>query len=153
MTTSQNSGPKARFREALSRIAGLGATPARTGVSAGLGVFIGLLPIAPLQTLVAISAAFALRLNRVAVLCGTLIWQPFTAPFIIAAELGAGRLICGAPNAGASWQEIWLKPAATGALLLATAGGVITATAVGLAKSRLNRRKSPPCVSTGEGFP
>ena len=151
LTISQNSGLKARLREAISHIAGLGATPARTGVSAGVGVFIGLLPIAPLQTLAAICAAFAFRLNRVAVFAGTLIWQPFTAPFIIGAELAAGRLLLGAPPAGASWRETWLKPAAAGAILLATVGGIISGAAVAFAKSRFDRRKSQPNVSTSEG--
>ena len=138
-------------REIARRLAGLGDSPARTGAAAGLGVFIGLLPVAPFQTLLAIAMAFALRLNRVAVFSGTMVWQPFTAPFIVGAELAAGKLLLPASQAGQGWGGRLVAPLALGAVLIGICGGVASGLAVFWAKLLLNRRKSPSRVSSEEG--
>ncbi len=96
-------------------------------MAVGVGLLIGLLPLMPLQTLLALGAAFAFRLNRLAVFAGTLVWQPFTAPLIIAAEYGLGRWILAAPpggGQGATVMERWGWPLAVGAPLLSLAGAV-----------------------------
>lgn len=142
---------KRKVREMVRLVAGLGDSAARTGVAAGVGVFIGLLPIAPFQTLVAIAAAFVLRLNRVAVFAGTLIWQPFTAPFILGAELAAGRLMLGTPLDNSPWQDRWLWPVAAGAAVVGVIAGLLAGIAVFFAKSWFDRRKTLPHVSNNEG--
>lgn len=115
------------LRDRLKRLAGTGGPPWRTAVSLGLGVAIGLLPVVPFQGVLAVALAFALRLNRVAVLLGTLVWQPFTAPFILAAEFGVGRLFVRAPaDARLSTWGDWLRPVLPGSLLVALAGGVLS---------------------------
>jgi len=139
------------LREAARRLAGLGDSPLRTGIAAGLGVLIGLLPVAPFQTLLALAAAFLLRLNRVAVLSGTLVWQPFTAPFILGAELAAGKLILPSSSVDATWKTRWLVPIAAGAAVLAAVGGLLAGLAVFWTKSRFDRRKPVSRVSSGEG--
>ncbi len=114
------------WREIWRDLAGTGQGPRRTAVAVGVGLLIGLLPLMPLQTLLALGAAFAFRLNRLAVFAGTLVWQPFTAPLIIAAEYGLGRWILAAPpvGQGATVMERWGWPLAVGAPLLSLAGAV-----------------------------
>ncbi|MCI4397392.1 MAG: DUF2062 domain-containing protein [Acidobacteria bacterium] len=143
---------KRKVLEMVRLVSGLGDSAARTGVAAGVGVFIGLLPIAPFQTLVAIAAAFALRLNRVAVFAGTLIWQPFTAPFILGAELAAGKLILPSSSLDPTWKARWLVPIAAGAAVLAAVGGLLAGVAVFWAKSWFDRRKTLSPVSKDEGL-
>jgi phosphate/sulfate permease len=107
-----------------------------------LGVAVGLAPIAPLQTLVAVALAFLLRLNRLAVLAGTLVWQPFTAPFILGAEVALGRALVG------GGEEVWRRwglPAAAGAAVIAPAGGLLCAAVVfSILKRRSGRTPKNP---------
>ena len=120
------------LRKFVRRMAGLGGSPARTAFALGLGVAVGLMPIAPLQTLTAIGLAFLFRLNRLAVLGGTLVWQPFTAPFIYAAEYGVGEwmraaLFHAAP--GPAWEGAAYSLALGGCLVSAVGGagcGLVT---------------------------
>ncbi len=116
------------LREAFHRLAGLGDAPGRTALAVGLGLWVGLLPVAPFQTLLVLGAAFPLRLNRVAALAGTLVWQPFTAPFILAAEYAVGRWMMPegvAPPAG--WWGSLGRPLVAGSLVVSTAVGALGA--------------------------
>lgn len=80
-------------KKKFSSVLGLSDTPFRTSLAFSIGIFLGLLPIFPLQSILAIIIAFILRMNRVVVFLGTLIFQFFTAPFIIGGEIWAGSLI------------------------------------------------------------
>ena len=112
----------------------------------------GLLPIAPLQTLTAIGLAFLFRLNRLAVLGGTLVWQPFTAPFIYAAEYGVGEwmraaLFHGAP--GPSWEGAACSMGLGGCVVSAVGGAGFGLVAYAVMRRR-NRRRVASSVLGGE---
>lgn len=142
------------WREIWRDVAGTDQGPSRTAVAVGVGLLIGLLPLMPLQTLLALGAAFAFRLNRLAVLAGTLVWQPFTAPLILAAEYGLGRWILAAPPAGggASMMERWGWPLAVGAPLLAAAGAAAGGGLVYLILWARSRQKPcSPVIEKREG--
>ncbi len=133
-------------------MAGLGGSPARTACAVGLGIAVGLMPIAPLQTLTALGLAFFFRLNRLAVLGGTLVWQPFTAPFIYAAEYGLGRWLSrGGPvhAPGGAWESAVFS-LMLGGVLTAVAGGAVTGLAVFFVLRRRTRRKTDSSVLQGE---
>ncbi|HEY3358504.1 MAG TPA: DUF2062 domain-containing protein, partial [Polyangia bacterium] len=136
---------RARVRAAVARVLHENATPARLGWSVGLGVFIACTPLYGLQTLLALGAAWLLRLNRVATLTAAQITMPPLAPLFIfgAVQIGAwllhGRFLVigladfrgpGAVALGRSLLGAWVLGgvvlgAALGALLgLATAGVV-----------------------------
>ena len=142
------------FRDTWRGLAGTGQPPARTAAALGLGLAIGLMPIMPFQTAVALGAAFLLRLNRVAVWVPTLIWQPFTAPFIVAAEVWVGRSLLdgGTPVAGAGrslWSQ-WGWPLVVGSGLTAGAAGVAAALLSYLILRRTARQGEAPSVLEGE---
>lgn len=58
------------MRDALQSLLHLKDPPRRTAMAFGVGVFIAFSPLLGLHTVMAIAIAFALRLNRVAVLAG-----------------------------------------------------------------------------------
>ena len=136
------------WREPLRRLCGLGGPPWRTAAAAGLGLAIGLAPIAPLQTLVALALAFLLRLNRLAVFAGTLVWQPFTAPFILGAEFAVGRALVGGGEG--VWRQ-WVLPAALGAAVVAPAGGLLFGAVVFSLLRRRARQADAPTVPEEDG--
>jgi uncharacterized protein (DUF2062 family) len=144
-------GSTISWRETFKRLGGLECSHGRTALSVGMGVALGLLPVSPFQTLIAIGLAFLLKLNRVAVVVGTLIWQPFTAPFILSAEYGLGRLVLGAPGDGAEislWTK-WVWPAALGAAVISVAGGLVSGGLTYLILERRSRQKDAPSVQEG----
>ncbi len=115
-------------REAWRELAGTGQPPARTAAAVGLGLAVGLLPIMPFQTAAALGLAFLLRLNRLAVWLPTLLWQPFTAPAIVAAEVWAGRALLGESGSGAADGSLWARwgwPLVVGSGLVASATGIL----------------------------
>jgi uncharacterized protein (DUF2062 family) len=145
-------GSTTSLREAWRKLAGTDQPPLRTALSLGLGLAIGVLPIMPLQTGVALGAAFLFRLNRVTTFLGTLIWQPFTAPLIVAAELWIGRLLlpAAAEAAGTPWER-WGWPLVVGSGVLAVCWGGLGTAAAYLALSARSRQRSAPSVSKGGG--
>ena len=136
------------WRETWRKVAGTGQGPCRTALAVGVGLLIGLLPLMPFQTLLALGAAFAFRLNRLAVFAGTLVWQPFTAPLIVAAEYGLGRWILASPAAaqGTTAMERWGWPMIVGAPLLSLAGAVAGGFLVYLVMSARSRQKPASSV-------
>lgn len=152
-------------REVIRRLVGAPGTPLQKGCAAGLGIAIGLLPIAPFQSLVALGLAFLFRLNRAVVYAGTLIWQPFTLPFILAAEYWLGCRLLGAGGPGIDfgairgWREVSEVVTAAAAPLFAGAGVLAAGSglAVGLLTfalaARRDRRKRAPDVIHGGGPP
>src|SRR5262249_54065041 len=67
---SVRSGKIQEMRDALQSLLHLKDPPRRTAIAFGTGVFIAFSPLLGLHTVMAIATAFALRLNRVAVLAG-----------------------------------------------------------------------------------
>ena len=67
-----------RWRIMWRRILHTRDSPRRTAAAASLGVFIGLSPFLGLHTVLALGLAFVLRLNRIAVLGGSFVANPFS---------------------------------------------------------------------------
>lgn len=74
----------------LRRVLHTADSPRRTAGAFALGVFVGVSPFFGLHTLIALLLAFLLRLNRVAVLLGTLVLNPWTILPIYAAGTSLG---------------------------------------------------------------
>ncbi len=147
-------GSTTSWRESLRALGGLDAPPWRTALSVGLGLAVGVLPVAPFQTLLVLGLAFLLRCNRVAAWTPTLIWQPFTAPFIVGAEVALGRWFCGGVPAGAgtSLWERWGWPLVVGSGILAAASGLAGAAATYVVLHVRDRQKAGPSVQQeGQG--
>jgi uncharacterized protein len=140
-------------REAWRELAGTGQPPARTAVAVGLGLAIGLLPIMPFQTAAALGAAFLLRLNRLAVWLPTLIWQPFTAPAIVAAEVWMGRVLLGAGAPGGPEGSLWARwgwPLVVGSGVVAGIAGVLAGGVAYVLLRRSARQEDASSVLEGE---
>jgi uncharacterized protein (DUF2062 family) len=146
-------GSTISWRDMLKRLAGLECSRSTTALSVGMGVALGLLPVSPLQTLAAIALSFLFKLNRVAAVAGTLVWQPFTAPFILGAEYGLGRWMIGAAGSepGASFWARWVWPSALGAVVISAAGGLVSGGLTYLILEKRSRQKGEPAVQQGEG--
>ena len=148
MTAEEKSSPQKASttspRELLRRLAGTGGPPGRTAAAFGLGVFVGFVPVMPFQTALALALAFLFRLNRPAAFLGTLVWQPFTAPFILAAEWGVGSLVLGG-SLPARPQDVSLHdllPLLPGVLPVAAAAGAFAGAAAYWPLRRISRQKT-----------
>ncbi len=109
-------------------------TPPRAALARQIGMFIAWTPILGFHTLLALGLAFLLGLNRVAVLAGTLVNNPWTIVpiYSLSAYLGAQLLGSDAPAPrldGVSWKDFgefasqfqpWIVPLAAGTLILGT---------------------------------
>lgn len=119
-------------------------TPQRTAAAYALGVFFGFSPLLGLHTLLGLAFAFALNLNRVAVLLGIYSNLPWILPayYTLATVLGAAILRVKVPPgllheltrvlAEASWTDFRtlahaLTPLAWAYLLGSTIGATILA--------------------------
>lgn len=135
-------------RARLSRLAGADESAARLAAAWAVGVAISLSPLIGLQTGLALVAALAFRLNKIDVLLGTLLINPWTLPPYFAATVTLGTWLTGLPIADLTvpephlllspraWQEhaAWLKPLLlawfSGAGVTAPVGGVLTYVAI-----------------------
>ncbi len=97
-------------------------SPARLGVSAGLGVFIGCTPFFGLHALMAVGASAVLRLNVVAMLIGSNISAPPLVPF----------LLLGSVYAGSQWLGVELSEGILPHFYQWLAGSVILGSGLGL---------------------
>jgi len=131
---------RSRFRA----VVGVNESPERIAAAWALGLGLGLSPLLGLHTLVALLLALALRLNKVDVLLGTLIVNPWTITFYFPTAVLVGRWITGVrvprftiprPEEvlhAAMWRDRapWLRSLlltwGVGALVLALVGGVVT---------------------------
>ncbi len=135
-------------RARLGRLVGADESASRLAAAWAVGVAIALSPLLGLQTALALVVALVFRLNKIDVLLGTLLINPWTLPpyFAAAVTLGAWLTGTGVANLSipdpdlllslAAWREhaSWLKPLLlawlTGAGLTAPVGGVLTYLAV-----------------------
>ncbi len=131
---------RTRFRE----VVGINEKPERLAAAWALGLAIGLSPFMGLHTVIALLLAFVLRLNKVDVLVGTLVINPWTFPvyFPIAALIGTKVTGVHVPNFAfphpeevlhaAMWRQHapWLRSVllawGVGALVFALLAGGIT---------------------------
>jgi hypothetical protein len=108
-------------------------TPPRTALAFSLGVFIAWTPVFGLHTLIGLGLGFVFGLNRVAVIAGTLINNPWTIIPIYSGSVYLGSRILGTEAATprleglSSWGHVgdylaqlgpWILPLTTGSLIL-----------------------------------
>ncbi len=67
-----------RFRENLRHVLSLDESPRKIAMSFSVGIFIGMSGLIGLQTVTSLIMAWALRLNKVAVLTGAFITNPWS---------------------------------------------------------------------------
>jgi hypothetical protein len=108
-------------------------TPSRAALAFAIGVFIAWTPVLGLHTLLALGVAFLFGLNRVAMLTGTFVNNPWTIVPIYSSSAWIGSLLTGT-DAGlprlheqTSWESFssfivqvrpWIVPMTTGTLVL-----------------------------------
>jgi uncharacterized protein (DUF2062 family) len=85
------------LRSALRRLLNLDDPPERTALAFAIGTFIGLSPFLGLHTILAASVSVVWRLNKLAVLTGSFLSNPWTIAPIVGASWALGRLIIGSP--------------------------------------------------------
>jgi uncharacterized protein (DUF2062 family) len=133
-----------RARRWLEHLLHTHDTPARTAAAYAVGVFFGFSPFLGLHTILGLGAAFALNLNRVAVLLGIYSNLPWILPAYYTVTTLAGALILradvpadlleelGAALTAGSWGEMRshaakLAPLAWAYTLGSTLGAIILA--------------------------
>ena len=94
-----------RLRGAIRVLLHLEDTPHRTALAFGVGVFIAFSPLLGIHWALALGAAFALRLNRVAVLLGTYVNNPWTLAPLYLAGTALGCALLGVPPDGLATIE------------------------------------------------
>ncbi len=82
-------------RNYLRRLLALDDTPERIALAFALGVFLAFSPLLGLHTILGLTVAFLLGLNRVAVLLGVWVNNPYTLVPIYAAAAYVGGLLAG----------------------------------------------------------
>ena len=85
------------LRSALRRLLNLDDPPERTALAFAIGTFIGLSPFLGLHTILAASVSVVWRMNKLAVLTGSFLSNPWTIAPIVGASWALGRLIIGSP--------------------------------------------------------
>ncbi len=95
----------------LRQLLALNDTPERIALAFSLGVFLAFSPLFGLHTILGLALAFIFGLNRVAVLLGVWVNNPWTLVPIYAAAAYVGDLLFGFPQAHSlppfSWVEFW----------------------------------------------
>ncbi len=86
-----------RVRARFVEVMGVHERPERLAAAWALGVGIGLSPLLGLHTLLALALALGLRLNKVDVLLGTLVVNPWTLTAYFPAAVVVGRRLVGVP--------------------------------------------------------
>ena len=138
------SPPQGKTRRWLDQLLHTHDTPQRTAAAYALGVFFGFSPFLGLHTVLGLAFAFALNMNRVAVLLGIYSNLPWILPAYYTVTTMAGAAILGvelppgllsdlsAAVADASWTDFRilagsLAPLAWAYLLGSTLGALILA--------------------------
>jgi uncharacterized protein (DUF2062 family) len=136
--------PSPRMRRWLDQLLHTHDTPERTAAAYALGVFFGFSPFLGLHTVLGLACAFALNLNRVAVLLGVYSNLPWILPayYTLGTVLGAALLRVQVPPrvlaelstavAAGSWRDFLriaetLTPLAWSYFLGSTIGAVVLA--------------------------
>ena len=89
-----------KLRQLLLLLLRVEDAPGRVAGAFGIGVFIAFSPLLGIHTGLALAVAFAFRLNRVAILAGTWVNNPWTiAPLYLAGTL-LGCALLGVPSDG-----------------------------------------------------
>ena len=93
------------------RLLSLDDTPERIALGFSVGVFLAFSPFLGLHTLLGLTLAFLFGLNRVAVLVGLFVNNPWTLLPIYAAATYIGGIFLGAPSSAVlpdfGWSRMW----------------------------------------------
>ena len=148
-----------RLAQLVLRVQG---SPTQIARAFGLGVFLAFFPIFGIHTLLAFGLAFAFRLNKVAILAGTFMNNPWTiAPMYTAGTLLGSALLGVSPSAvgdidwSLSGVEFYdslatgfrtlLWPFVAGNLVLGVVAGTVSFFVLrGILESRRRRRPDEP---------
>jgi uncharacterized protein len=84
-----------KVRSRFAAVVGVHERPERLAGAWALGIGIGLSPLFGLHTVIALVLAVVLRLNKVDVLLGTLIINPWTLPVYFPSAVIVGRSVTG----------------------------------------------------------
>jgi uncharacterized protein (DUF2062 family) len=150
-----------RLRQAFRLLLHVDDTPHRVALAFAIGVFIAFFPIIGIHTAMALAIAFLFRLNRVAILAGSLVNNPWTlAPLFMAGTvvgcvlLGVSSSALGSVEWGrhgwASYETLaatlrpLLLPYLIGNLALGVAGGVVSYFLLRLILEK-RRQPAPEC--------
>ncbi len=130
----------------LCRLLALDDTPERIALAFAVGVFLAFSPLLGLHTLLGLIVAFFFGLNRVAVLVGLFVNNPWTLFPIYAAATYVGGLLIGFPSSPPlphfGWSKLWqgsfwvdltrqwrlLAPLAVGSIILSVLFAVLSYT-------------------------
>ena len=128
----------------LRRLFALDDTPERIALSFALGVFIAFSPLFGLHTFLGVMIAFLSGLNRMAVLLGVWVNNPWTLIPIYAAGTYIGGLLVGFPSkpplTDFGWHQLWqsafwwqlinqghiLKPFMLGSTILSVVAAIVS---------------------------
>jgi len=93
------------------RLLALDDTPERIALAFAIGVFFGFSPLLGLHTILGLTVAFLFRLNRLAVLIGVYVNNPWTLVpyYAVAAYLGAQLMgfLSTPPLPDFGWRQLW----------------------------------------------
>jgi uncharacterized protein (DUF2062 family) len=129
-----------RLRDWLRFLLHTDDTPPRAALAFAIGVFIAWTPILGFHTLLALAIAFLFGLNRVAVLAGTFVNNPWTFVPIYTTAGWLGSLLTGSKVSlprleGKTWSHVfdflaqcrpWIVPLTTGTLVLGSACALLS---------------------------
>jgi len=129
-----------RLRDWLRFILHTDDTPPRAALAFAIGVFIAWTPVLGFHTLLALAIAFLFGLNRVAVLAGTFVNNPWTFVPIYTAAGWIGSHLTGSKVSlprleGKTWSHVfdflvqcrpWIVPLTTGTLVLGSACALLS---------------------------
>jgi uncharacterized protein len=98
-------------RNFLHRLLALDDTPERIALAFAVGVFLAFSPLLGLHTVLGVLIAFLFGLNRVAILLGVFLNNPWTLVPIYSAGAYLGSLFVGFPAVSGfpdfGWHQIW----------------------------------------------
>src|SRR5215510_9120127 len=87
----------AMIRSAIRNLLNLDDPPERTALAFAIGTFIGFSPLLGLHTILVAVVSVVWRLNKLAVLTGSFLSNPWTIAPIVGASWAIGRFIIGSP--------------------------------------------------------
>lgn len=131
-----------RLRGFLRQLLHLGDSPERTALAFSIGVFFSFSPFVGLHTVMGLATAFLFKLNRLALLAGVFVNNPWTMAPVASLGTALGFHILGTENkfsevswdtilSGSFWKEMFsdvenlLLPFFVGNLILSVAAGMI----------------------------
>lgn len=101
----------AKWKNQIRAILSLDSRPELIAAGFAVGVFISFTPFYGFHTLLAITAAFLLRLNKVTCVAGSMVNTPLTAIPLLSLSYRLGRMLSGLPPqkfhiVGLEWHQL-----------------------------------------------